>query len=348
LIKLSRSCGQTIALKSRKHTHCGVCSQCLDRRFAVLAADQEANDPASNYAVDLLVGDRGEGDPKTMLAGYLELVDRVSEMGEPAFLTHFGELARALPHLDPPVEVAAARVFALYQRHARQVAGVVDREIAANIRDLRRRRFPESCLLRIAYDDGTVPPAPEPLLTAANYFVRRGECWLARFNGGEPNTILPSKGAAYLRILLSQPHKPVSAARLACLVAGHPAEYALGNAGEVLDREALAAYRTRRAELIADIDLARDQNDAAALRVAEAELAALNEEIGSAMGLGGKVRIESDDADRVRKAVGNAIRRAVEHIAVYDQLLADHLQPPQLTCGRCPCYRPGSTISWEV
>ncbi len=138
LIGLSRSCGQTIALESRKHTHCGVCSQCLDRRFAVLAAGQEANDPASNYAIDLLVGDRGEGDPRMMLAGYLELVDRMSEMGECQFLTNFGELARALPYLDPLVGVAAARAFEMYQRHAQQVAGVVDRAIAENMRALRR------------------------------------------------------------------------------------------------------------------------------------------------------------------------------------------------------------------
>ena len=123
LIGLSRSCGQTIALESRTHTHCGVCSQCLDRRFAVLAAGQEANDPARNYAVDLLVGDRGDGDPKAQLGGYLELADQVSEMGESDFLTHFGELARALPHLNLPLGVASARVFALYKKDYDDIAG---------------------------------------------------------------------------------------------------------------------------------------------------------------------------------------------------------------------------------
>jgi hypothetical protein len=348
LIGLSRSCGQTIALESRQHTHCGVCSQCLDRRFAVLAAGQKSNDPASNYAVDLLVGDRGDGDPKTMLAGYLEMVDRVGEMGQDDFLTHFGELARALPHLGQSLGVAAAKTFAMYQRHARQVAGVVGGELVANMQSLRRRRLPPSCLLRIAYDDGTAPTPTETPRDAANYFVRHGACWSARYNSGARITVLPSKGAAYLHILLSQPHTAMSAAQLACRVAGHPMEYALGNAGEAADEEALAAYRARCAELVADIAQARKDHDEAAQARAEEELAKLTEEIQRATGLGGKIRTEADDAERVRKAVGNAIRRAVQDIRKYDRRLADHLQPPRLTCGRSPCYRPDRFITWEV
>lgn len=115
LIGLSRSCGQTIAIESRKHSHCGVCSQCLDRRFAVLAARQEEHDPVAGYAVDLLFGDRPDGDPRTALAAYLSLVDRVAEMGASEFPAQFGEVARALPHLGVPVEEAAARVFGLYR-----------------------------------------------------------------------------------------------------------------------------------------------------------------------------------------------------------------------------------------
>src|SRR5262245_12354095 len=64
LIRLSTSCGHTWALRTRTHTHCGVCSQCIDRRFAILTAGQGANDPADGYAVDLLVGERQDGEEK--------------------------------------------------------------------------------------------------------------------------------------------------------------------------------------------------------------------------------------------------------------------------------------------
>jgi hypothetical protein len=54
LIGMSTSCGHTWA-RGQGQTHCGVCSQCIDRRFAVLAANQADNDPAGGYAVNLLV-----------------------------------------------------------------------------------------------------------------------------------------------------------------------------------------------------------------------------------------------------------------------------------------------------
>ena len=347
LIGLSRSCGQTIQLESRTHTHCGVCSQCLDRRFAVLAAGQEGHDPASNYAVDLLLGDRPDGDAKTTVAAYLEMVDRVGEMGQGDFLTHFGELARALPHLDPPTEVAASKVFALYQKHAQQIGGVVNAATATHIKALRRRRFPASCLLRIAYDDGSAPVPAEAVPSAPNYFVRRGRCWSVRFDGGEPITVLATTGAAYLHILLTRPHTPVSAAELARRVAGHAAEYALGDAGEVIDADALAAYRVRRGELIEDIDRAKKDHDEAAQTRAEEELALFDAEIRRARGLGARIRKASDDAEKVRKKVGNAIHRAIKSIRKYDTRLADHLSPPRLTCGRQPCYCPDQSRTWE-
>jgi hypothetical protein len=157
LIRLSTSCGHTWE-RTARHTHCGVCSQCIDRRFAVLAADQGSNDPADAYAVDLLTGPRRPGEPKTMLAAYLELANRVERMGEADFRTQFGELVRALPHLKLPPSVGASRVYALYRSHARQVTGAIDAAIAANAVAIRRQELPRNCLLRLVVD---APPQGE-------------------------------------------------------------------------------------------------------------------------------------------------------------------------------------------
>ena len=45
LIGQSRSCAQTWQAKTLTHAHCGVCSQCIDRRFAVLATGCAEHDP---------------------------------------------------------------------------------------------------------------------------------------------------------------------------------------------------------------------------------------------------------------------------------------------------------------
>jgi hypothetical protein len=90
LIKLSTSCTRTWE-STILHPHCGVCSQCIDRRFAVLAAGQQENDPAEKYKVDLLTGERVEGDPRTMLAAFVETANDIERMDAQSFFANFGE-----------------------------------------------------------------------------------------------------------------------------------------------------------------------------------------------------------------------------------------------------------------
>src|SRR5262249_6156624 len=149
-----------------EHTHCGDCSQCIDRRFAVLAARQEGHDPAAAYAIDLLAGDRSEGRSRTLLAAYLETAEQVAEMTATRFLSRFGEVYRALPVIDAHPDTATSRVFELDKRHAREVNGVIERAIADHSRAIRRRELPGTSLLRVVYDDGlpeeATPTAPQP------------------------------------------------------------------------------------------------------------------------------------------------------------------------------------------
>ena len=65
LIKHTVSCTRTYEM-TILHTHCGCCSQCLDRRFAVLAAGAAEHDPEEMYKVDLLTGSRDIAIDQTM------------------------------------------------------------------------------------------------------------------------------------------------------------------------------------------------------------------------------------------------------------------------------------------
>lgn len=53
MIKFATSCTHTWKM-TKLTTHCGTCSQCIDRRFAILSANLEDHDPAEAYGVDLL------------------------------------------------------------------------------------------------------------------------------------------------------------------------------------------------------------------------------------------------------------------------------------------------------
>jgi hypothetical protein len=356
LLKYTTSCTHTWEI-TKQHTHCGTCSQCIDRRFAVLAASQEANDPAEAYKVDLLVGERKrapgkKGDPQTMIAAYLETANEIEKMNALQFFSRFGEASRVLRHIPGSAEATAIQIFDLHRRHAKQVTGVIDQAFAKYGADIRKRALPPSCLLRLVYDSGpAITPAPsksrEPPL-GDNVFRKKGQVWIVRFAGGEDFILLPSKGAAYLHLLLSQPRVQRSGIDMACTVAKNPAKYASVKGGEKSDREALAAYHARLVELREEQQKAKDNNDAADQERIQEEIEWYTQQVREACGLGGRFRKESDDRERVRKAVGIAVKRAIKEIAQYDQRLAQHLST-HLICGQNPRYvPPDQDMQWET
>jgi hypothetical protein len=354
LIRLTASCSNPREGRADV-PHCGRCSQCIDRRFAVLAAGQEAADPARGYRLDLLTGERAEGHPRTMLAVYVETASRIAQMAPLQFFTRYGEVSRALRHIEGNPDGTAQKVFDLYQRHARQVSKVVDEALARYAAQIRRRELPASCLVRLVCETGSPVPdggghaaSEKSRRMAENVFRRRGQVWEVRFNGGPDVILLPSKGAAYLHLLLAQPGNPLSAAEMAYRVARDPKRYALGDAGEVADREAMAAYRARYDELQEDLEEATTNNDAGAKAKIQEELASLTEQIRTAQGFGGRLRKASDDRERVRKKVGMAIGRVMKDITQYDRQLAEHLKPPRLICGKNPCYKPDREVCWDT
>jgi hypothetical protein len=367
LIGLSLSCGHTWDLKSKTHTHCGVCSQCIDRRFAVLAAGQEANDPASAYAVDLLVGNRDKEEDVTMLASYIALAERLDRMGEADFRASFGELARALHDLGLPLSTAATRVFEMYRTHARHVLRVIEQAVRTNAGSLSRRKLPATCLLRIACDDRsneetTAPSANRP---EGNYFIQRGQCWAVRYGDDEEKSYTPDIGFEYLQILLGHPGTTYSAAQLALQVrtkrlptgsTARPASEKTGRAtalgsDPILDDEASTAYGVRLQEIKTAIEQAEASGLEGSVELIddlEKERCWLQTELQRARNKRGQQKKLGDERNKVRNRVCNAIKRAVKRIAEYDPPLAAHLDKLTLRTGHSLCYSPKQTVTWQT
>jgi Queuosine biosynthesis protein QueC len=68
LIKHTVSCTRSHNI-TRRHTHCGCCSQYLDRRFATVAAGAAEHDPVDMYKIELLTGERERPNDQTMRGG---------------------------------------------------------------------------------------------------------------------------------------------------------------------------------------------------------------------------------------------------------------------------------------
>src|SRR5262249_18069370 len=86
LLRHTRSCTRGREM-TKLHPHCGQCSQCLDRRFAVMAAGQCDNDPAEAYKVDLFTGERPPGPDREMAIAFVRSASRLQKMSDMAFFS---------------------------------------------------------------------------------------------------------------------------------------------------------------------------------------------------------------------------------------------------------------------
>ena len=162
LIKHTVSCTRVREM-TRLKIHCGVCSQCIDRRFATLSAGcPDTEDPEEMYGVDLLLGERARGESRTMLESYAATARQVKDMSDTAFFIEFGEAHRATRQIQGmTVDDAANQILDLYKRHAADVCDVIARGIQDHAQDISNGKVPSTCLLILALPDEYKQPATD-------------------------------------------------------------------------------------------------------------------------------------------------------------------------------------------
>ncbi len=146
LVKESCSCTHVRTTDTQK-THCGACSQCIDRRFATLHNHLGDHDPSEIYETDLFLGKLEKCDDKTMVESYVKMAQDLKSMTPEQFYERFGETLRILPYLGLPTSKAAEVVFELHKRHGRQVCEVIDNQIRARAGMIREGKVPPNSLL---------------------------------------------------------------------------------------------------------------------------------------------------------------------------------------------------------
>ncbi len=147
-IERTRSCAG--AIFRYPHTHCGLCSQCLDRRFATLAAKCAENDPEQLYAVELFLGQREKVQDKALATGFVDLARKVRGMSLEHFARVFvNELAEIKSGLTDNADRVFRNVHTLHQRHAQQLMGVVSEYIGIHRAAIADGALPDDCLLNM-------------------------------------------------------------------------------------------------------------------------------------------------------------------------------------------------------
>ena len=368
MIAASTTCTHTWEMTNH-HTHCGTCSQCIDRRFAMIAAKADQHDPVEAYKADIFTQSRSKDEDKIMTAAYLERANQVREQDDiTQFIARFSEVSRVFRYLNGNSGRVAQKVYDLYKRHAKEVCDAMDTMVGRNITAIRQRTLPGDCLLRTVYESGSVisvPAIPVELKQPDNYFRKRGGVWAARFNGNAEVLVTGvDKGAEYINFLLARPNKETSVYEIVCgfaidscnavlnsnetdegfqVTQGVP----LGDTGFVADRKAVEQYRETAHDLLREIEEARAENNDAEIQRLEEEMAKVATAINEAVGLGGKLRKSNDKRKNVRDAFRNAVNRAIKYLEKYDKPLAAHLKE-SIKCGNEPVYRTEEEIVWEV
>jgi tetratricopeptide (TPR) repeat protein len=207
--------------------------------------------------------------------------------------------------------------------------------------------------------DGIEAPPPTnqaPRTEARNVFRRDGDYWTLVF-GGSTVHVRDLKGLRYLARLLGEPSRELhvldlvaaetNGVALADGAAARPA--AFGDAGEMLDARAKAAYRRRLAEIEEDIEEAHASGDAAREAQADLERDFLIRELSRAVGLSGRGRRAGDASERARAAVTRAVRQAMARIDEQLPELGEHLDRTIRTGTYCS-YQPDprAPADWDL
>ncbi len=162
LIRHTRSCSRVRDM-TKIHSHCGECSQCIDRRFAILAAGQDKEDPAEAYKTDLFTGEREPGPDRELALAYVRTASKIENMTDIAFFSHYGEASRVVKYFADPANTVGSRIFELHQRNAAGVCAVFKNAINALARELLQGRLPKECLLLLVVSQqGNEGHDPEP------------------------------------------------------------------------------------------------------------------------------------------------------------------------------------------
>ncbi len=339
----SVSCSRTFEA-TRLHNHCGRCSQCIDRRFAMLAAGlTDAEDPPEMYKADLLIGERPMGETRTMAESFLQRASKLRTVHELDFLAEYPEATRSIRHVGLDSDEAARRIIALHRRHGEDVFAALAEGHKRHASAFQDGKLPDSCLLVLAVPGRYRQKAGDGAITVPTFRLE-GDFWKVAFEKETAN-LKNSVGLRHIARLLASPGRQWHCADLLAHEAGHSGSTPVGSGGEATDKVSIRTYKARLeqiAEELTEAKMASDVHRQAELREEAEQLA---KHLGSVTGLGGEPRPAADDNERARQAVTTAIRRAVGSMEKKHRYLWAHLRK-HLKQGFFCSYAPDTEVTW--
>ena len=166
-------------------------------------------------------------------------------------------------------------------------------------------------------------------------FLLQNDYWIIRYHG-DTAFLKSTRGLRYLAVLLRNSGRefhvrdllarPMDASTPAAAVVLHRRARREPHAGiPILDAQAKAEYQRRLNELRQELSEAKRFNDPQRKAEAQNEVQAIANHLASAVGLGGRDRKTSSDAERARSAVTKCVKNAIHQIGSAIPSLGYHL-----------------------
>ena len=148
LLQETNSCSH---LRGRPNVqpHCGVCLQCVDRRFASEAAGLCEHDLAERYGRDIFTDELPEGRDRTVAESYVRFALDIRNKAQEDLFTDFPQLYDCIDMNEPQVDRTARMLVNLLEKHADQTIKVTERQVRRHIGGLIDGSLPTTCLVRL-------------------------------------------------------------------------------------------------------------------------------------------------------------------------------------------------------
>ncbi len=117
MIKTALSCTRTYRVEKIRR-HCGVCFQCLTRRFAVVSAEAEAHDPTDDYVKDVFKDSLAEGAERGNAVDWVKFNLDIRDLSLEGLFHRFPQLHEALNSIPGDRAQNAERIYRMFQRNA--------------------------------------------------------------------------------------------------------------------------------------------------------------------------------------------------------------------------------------
>lgn len=140
----SHSCAASGRL-ARSQEHCGVCSQCLDRRIGVIAAGLGAKD--ATYKLDAFCGELKD-DALTLGESYVRLMRKLPTLNADQMLVEFPELLDCMSR-DPAEADTLPRIIEMLRRQAEAATDAMEKVTQPILARLLAGEFAATSLVRL-------------------------------------------------------------------------------------------------------------------------------------------------------------------------------------------------------